>query len=161
MARFAVLIAIVVFTALVNSTPVNDSNRLLGRWELESSENFEEYMVAIGVEEAMRKVALNLKQTNVISRDGDVWTIRMESTVRNTELKFTEGVEFDEDRLDGKKLKSTVTSEGPSKLVQVEKDVTTGTVLSTITREVNDKDELVTLLKSGDVTCTRVYKRVL
>ena len=157
MARFAVLIAIVVFTALVNSTPVNDSNRLLGRWELESSENFEEYMVAIGVEEAMRKVALNLKQTNVISRDGDVWTIRMESTVRNTELKFTEGVEFDEDRLDGKKLKSTVTSEGPSKLVQVEKDVTTGTVLSTITREVNDKDELVTLLKSGDVTCTRVY----
>jgi hypothetical protein len=160
MARLAVLIAFVVLAALANSTPVNDSSRLLGRWDLHSSDKFEEYMVALGVDEATRKVAVNLKQTNVISRDGDMWTIRMESTVRNTELKFTEGVEFEENRLDGKKCKSTVTVEGPNKLVQVEKDHETGKVLSTITREVNDKDEMVTTLTAGEVTCTRVYKRV-
>lgn len=161
MARFAVFFTLVVVAALANTTPVNDSSRLLGRWDLESTENFEQYMVALGVDEMTRKVGLSItKQTNVISRDGDLWTISMESPVKSTQMNFTLGVEFDEVRLDGKLCKSVVKSEGPNKLVQEQSDASTGTLVSTIVREVNDKDEMVVTLTAGTVTSTRVYKRV-
>jgi cellular retinoic acid-binding protein 2 len=93
--------------------------------------------------------------------------IRLESTFKNTETKFTDGVEFNEETLDGRKCKSVITSEGPNKLVQVQKDAKNGKVVSTITREIvtkdekdRSKDQLVMTLVAGKVTSKRTYKRV-
>ena len=43
------------------------------------------------------------------------------------------------------RCKSIIKSEGPNKLVQEQRDLKTEKVVSTITREVNDKDEYVTV----------------
>lgn len=62
----------------------------------------------------------------------------MESTFKNSTLSFTEGVEFDEETLDGRKCKSVITREGDDRLVQVQRDASTGAVATTITREFKD-----------------------
>jgi hypothetical protein len=62
----------------------------------------------------------------------------MESTFKNSLLSFTEGVEFDEETLDGRKCKSTIVRDGDDKLVQVQRDSSTGAVATTITRELKD-----------------------
>uniref|UniRef100_A0A8C2SZ93 Retinol binding protein 2 n=1 Tax=Coturnix japonica TaxID=93934 RepID=A0A8C2SZ93_COTJA len=61
-----------------------------GTWEMESNENFEGYMVALG------KVAKHLKQTKEIIQDGDNFKTKTMSTLRNYELNYTVGVEFEE-----------------------------------------------------------------
>lgn len=95
----------------------NKMSQLPGRWDLESSENFEEYMKALGnhrdvfyfiffcllnfvqylgVGFATRKIGASVKPTVVIIQDGNNWTLRVESTFKTSEIKFTEGVEFGE-----------------------------------------------------------------
>jgi len=134
------------------------ATKLVGKWNLESSENFEEYMKALGVGFATRKIGNSVKPTYTISNDGNTWTIKLESTFKNTEIKFTEGVEFDEETLDGRKAKSTVTLEG-DKLVQVQKDASSGAVATTIHREVNAEDKFVQTLECQGVKSVRVFKR--
>jgi hypothetical protein len=68
----------------------------VGKWDFESSENFEEYMKALGVGFATRKIGANVKPTYHISQEGNTWVIRMESTFKNSEIKFQCGVEFEE-----------------------------------------------------------------
>ena len=61
-----------------------------------ASENFDEYMKAIGVGFAMRKIGGTVKPTYIISQDGNNWTIKMQSTFKNSEYTFIDGVEFEE-----------------------------------------------------------------
>ncbi|KAK2714012.1 fatty acid-binding protein-like [Artemia franciscana] len=127
-----------------------------GKFKLVSSENFDEYMKAIGVGFATRKIANSLSPTVEISvnEEGE-YTLKTSSTFKTSEIKFKLGEEFDEERQDGKKVKSTVTKEG-NKLTHVMK---ADDKPSTITREVNG-DEMKTILTVDDVVCTRLYKRV-
>ena len=60
-----------------------------------------------------------------ISVDGDNWTIKTTSTFKNSELKFKLGEEFDEERQDGVKVKSTFTLED-NVLTQVQKGGASG-----------------------------------
>lgn len=69
---------------------------LVGTWDLVDSENWEEYLKEIGVGMIMRKAATSFKPTSIISRDGNMWTLKSVSTLKTTEVKATEGVEFDE-----------------------------------------------------------------
>lgn len=71
----------------------------IGTWTFESSENFEEYMKAVGVGMLQRKIGSTLKPTYHISKDGDTWVIKMESSVKSTETRFVDGVEFDEGKI--------------------------------------------------------------
>ena len=45
---------------------------------------------------ATRKIAISLSQTKVVVQDGDKFDFKTLSTLRNYELGFTVGVEFDE-----------------------------------------------------------------
>ena len=78
-------------------------SKLVGSWDLVSSEHFEEYMKEIGVGMMQRKIAATVKPRVVISNIGDDWVLRLESTLRTSETKFTDGVEFHEETLDGRK----------------------------------------------------------
>lgn len=127
----------------------------IGKWRLESSENFEEYMKAAGVGLMTRKVAGNVKPNYIISaEEGGVYNLRTESTFKNQDMKFKLNEQFDETTTDGRKCKSTIRLEG-KKLVQDQ----LGDVNSLITRELTDDDTLVVVCQAGDVQSKRVYKR--
>ncbi|XP_035946421.2 retinoid-binding protein 7 [Halichoerus grypus] len=84
---------------------------LSGTWNLLSCDNFEGYMLALGIDFATRKIAKLLKPQKVIEQDGDSFTIHTYSSLRNYLVTFKVGEEFDEDNkgLDNRKCKSLVT----------------------------------------------------
>ena len=90
-----------------------------GTWKLVSSENFDDYMKEVGVGFATRKVAGMAKPTLIISVNGDVVTIRSESTFKNTEISFKLDQEFDEVTPDDRKVKSIINLDEGA-LVQVQ-----------------------------------------
>lgn len=53
----------------------------------------------------MRKMAAAIKPTQIIEVEGDHWVIKTLTTLKNTEIEFTLGEEFDELTGDGRKLK--------------------------------------------------------
>ncbi|XP_006135347.2 fatty acid-binding protein, adipocyte [Pelodiscus sinensis] len=126
----------------------------VGTWKLISSENFEDYMKELGVGFATRKMAGVAKPNVSISINGDVITIRTESTFRNTEISFKLAEEFEETTADDRKVKSTVTLENGS-LIQVQKWNGKET---TLTRKLVD-GKLVVECAMNTVTSTRVYER--
>jgi hypothetical protein len=71
-------------------------SRLVGTWDFESSENWEEFMKELGVGMIMRKAAAAIKPTIIIENNGNQWTLKMQSTLKNMEAHVTEGVEHDE-----------------------------------------------------------------
>lgn len=84
-------------------------------------------------------MAKTLKPTLEVEVAGDdQYTIRSLSTFKNTEIKFKLGEEFEEDRADGKRVKTVVVKEGDNKLVQTQK----GDKEVKIVRELKD-DEIV------------------
>jgi len=124
----------------------------VGKWNLESSDNFDEYMKAVGVGMIMAKMASTAKPTITITVEGDNWSLKTETTFKTSKLEFQLGVEFDETTADDRKMKTTVTLEGDNKLIQDQK----GDIPSTIVREVTGNKMVVTC-KAKDVTATRSY----
>ena len=125
-----------------------------GTWKLVSSENFDDYMKEVGVGFATRKVAGMAKPTLIISVNGDVATIRSESTFKNTEISFKLDQEFDEVTPDDRKFKSIVNLDEGA-LVQVQNWDGKST---TIKRKLVDEKMVLECVMNG-VTATRVYER--
>lgn len=76
-----------------------------GKYELISSERFDDYLAAVGVSLIKRGVAATMKPTLEISQQGEKITIKTFSKLKNTEINFTPGVEFDEETADGRNAK--------------------------------------------------------
>jgi ketosteroid isomerase-like protein len=129
---------------------------ITGSYKLTKSENFEEYMKAIGVGLVMRKMAATATPTTEITQNGDDWNIKTSTTFKTTEIKFKLGEPFDEETADGRKCKSTITQEGDKKLVHEQKS---GDSTLKIVREFKD-DEMTMILEAPGVTSTRVYKKL-
>ncbi|TKC50281.1 hypothetical protein EI555_003830 [Monodon monoceros] len=89
-------------------------------WKLTDSQNFDEYMKALGVGFATRQVGNVTKPTVIISQEGEKVVIRTQSTFKNTEISFHLGEEFDETTPDDRSCKSVVSLDG-DKLVHVQK----------------------------------------
>ncbi|XP_023128743.1 fatty acid binding protein 4b [Amphiprion ocellaris] len=124
-----------------------------GTWTLESSDNFDEYMKAIGVNFATRQMG-NLAKPNLMISVGDDGLISMksESTFKTTEIKFKLNEQFDETTADGRNTKTTITCEN-GKLMQEQSwdDKTT-----TLEREIKD-GKLTAKCVMGDVVAMRTY----
>ncbi|CAF0892266.1 unnamed protein product [Adineta steineri] len=130
--------------------------KLIGSWEYVDGEHFDDYMKEIGVGFALRQSAKLIKPKLVISENGDKWTFKSESTLKSGSYEFTPGVEFDETRLDGESVKSTIRFEG-DKWVHTMRDKNNKE--STVTRWVDAQDQHQIDMKAGDVTARRWYKR--
>ncbi|KAJ8270737.1 hypothetical protein GJAV_G00118670 [Gymnothorax javanicus] len=89
-------------------------------WKLLESQNFDDYMKAIGVGFATRQVGNVTKPTVIIGKDGDKMFVKTLSTFKNTEISFKLGEEFDETTADDRNCKSVISMEG-DKLVHVQK----------------------------------------
>ncbi|XP_049596943.1 fatty acid-binding protein, brain [Syngnathus scovelli] len=123
-------------------------------WKLLDSQNFDEYMKALGVGFATRQVGNVTKPTVIISQDGDKVVVKTTSTFRNTELSAKLGEEFDEITPDDRKVKSTFTMEG-DKFVQVQKWDGKETKF---VRELKDGKLVMTLTFDG-VQAVRTYEK--
>ncbi|VDP30992.1 unnamed protein product [Heligmosomoides polygyrus] len=128
-----------------------------GKWALDKSDNFEEYMKEVGVGLLTRKAAAHIKVQLEIKKDGDVWVCLQTSTFKNTKLEFKLGEEFEETTPDGRKFKALVVSKD-GKLIHTQKPIKAEDKPSTITRWV-EGNRLITTLESGGVVCRREYVR--
>ncbi|KAK9956772.1 hypothetical protein ABG768_014483 [Culter alburnus] len=125
-----------------------------GTWKLVNSENFDEYMKALGVGFAVRQVGNVTKPTLIILKEGDKVVIKTQSTFKNTEISFKLGEEFDETTADDRHCKSTVVMDG-DQLVHVQKWDGKET---TFVREIKD-GKMVMKLTFGDVVAVRTYEK--
>ena len=73
-----------------------------GKFKLTHSENFEEFMKALGVGLVTRKLGNKSAPTVTITEDGGEFTFKQESLVKTSEIKFKIGEEFDEVTADGR-----------------------------------------------------------
>ncbi|RUS73858.1 hypothetical protein EGW08_018380, partial [Elysia chlorotica] len=125
-----------------------------GTWALEKSENFDEYMKALGVSYPWRVIGNAAKPKQDISVSAGHWTIATSTPATKVLIKFDLNKQFDETTPDGRKVKSISTVEG-NKLITHQK----GAVDSVITRDFGKNSFVMTLAAKGQ-TCTRHYKRL-
>ncbi|XP_054461729.1 fatty acid-binding protein, heart [Anoplopoma fimbria] len=124
----------------------------VGKWELKESVKFDDYMKKLGVGFATRQVGNMTKPTTIISKEGDVVTLKTQSSIKNTELSFKLDEEFDETTADDRKVKSLVKIEG-GKLVHVQKwDGKETSLVRSI-----EGNNLTLTLTMDDVVSTRHY----
>nr|CAD7196117.1 unnamed protein product [Timema douglasi] len=124
------------------------------KYKLVSSENFDEYMKALGVGLVTRKMGNALSPVIEMTEAGGVYTFKTSTTFRSTEITAKLGVEFDEETADGRKVKSLLTLEN-NKLVHVQK----GEKDTTLIREFSPEQVKATMTVD-DIVCTRIYKAV-
>ncbi|CAH0696602.1 unnamed protein product [Spodoptera exigua] len=83
------------------------------KYVLTDSENFEDYLVYLGLSYIARKVALRLNQSHVLLKNEDgTYTFQFLSTVANSSITFKPGEEFEEVKADGVKVKALIVFEG-------------------------------------------------
>ncbi|KAK6186367.1 hypothetical protein SNE40_008415 [Patella caerulea] len=116
--------------------------KLLGNWKLEKNENWDELMEAMGVNFVLRKVASKITIYQEIVQNGDNWEINMTSTFKNKSVKFQLGVPFDDETMDGRKIKATFTLEDDV-LVLNQKGIKEGDLDTLVTRKVDENDQLI------------------
>ncbi|XP_054903804.1 fatty acid binding protein 4b [Poeciliopsis prolifica] len=129
--------------------------QFVGKWTLVSSDNFDEYMKAVGMSFATRQMG-NLAKPNLVISVGDdgVISIKAESTLKTTAIQFKLNEEFNETTADGRDAKSIFTFEN-GKLVQ--KQSWEGKT-TTLEREVQD-GKLTAKCVMDDVVAVRTYEK--
>ncbi|XP_019964306.1 fatty acid binding protein 4b [Paralichthys olivaceus] len=130
-------------------------DQFVGTWTLSSSENFDDYMKAIGVGFATRQMGNMVKPNLVISVDAGVVSMKSESTFKTTEIKFKIDEEFDETTADGRQTKTTISFDN-GKLVQKQ---TWDGKTTTLEREIQD-GKLTAKCIMEDVVAVRTYEKV-
>ncbi|XP_060690861.1 retinol-binding protein 1-like isoform X2 [Hemiscyllium ocellatum] len=128
-----------------------------GYWKMISNENFEEYLKALDVNIALRKIAVLLKPDKDIAQTGDHMIIKTISSFRNYLMEFDIGKEFPEDLtgIDDRQCMTTVNWDG-DKLVCVQIGEKQGRGWT----QWVEGDELHLELRVGDVNSKQVFKKV-
>ncbi|XP_061198289.1 fatty acid-binding protein, liver-like [Saccostrea echinata] len=132
-----------------------------GKWEIECSENFGEYMKAIGVSddkqaEAQKFLGDDSKLTYDISNSGNDWVFKITTPAGEREVKFSLGSEFDTKTLDGRPVKAVFTMDGDT---LIEKQ--TGSGFETTNKRTVSGNTLTMVMTAGNgVSCTRKYKKI-
>ncbi|XP_031617429.1 probable fatty acid-binding protein [Contarinia nasturtii] len=141
------IVAILFIAAMTSGAEVWEGKK----YKNTESKNFDEYMKAIGVGYFTRTIGNSVQPTVELKKHGDKYTLSTTSTFKNSDLTFELGKEFEEETLDGRKVKSVMTLDG-NKLVHKQG----GKPPSTITREFK-ANEMIATMKVKDVVATRKY----
>ncbi|KAF7708438.1 fatty acid binding protein 4b [Silurus meridionalis] len=129
--------------------------QFIGTWKLTASENFDEYMKAVGIGFASRQIA-NLAKPSLLFSVDDQGLILMKTTTtfKTVEIKFRLDEEFDELTADDRKAK-TVMRLVDGKLIQTQTWEGKSTIIE---REVQGGKLLVKCIMD-DVVSMRTYER--
>uniref|UniRef100_A0A5S6QY04 FABP domain-containing protein n=1 Tax=Trichuris muris TaxID=70415 RepID=A0A5S6QY04_TRIMR len=135
------------------------SKKLVGKYKLASSENFEAFMKELGVNFMLRKIAHNaVVIVEIIEEDDGFWILKNDSTFRHLQVRFRLGEPVEEVTPDGRHVLTTFTLD-EDKLIQHQKATKNNEKDTIITRELRD-GKLITTCQCEDVTCVRVLHRI-
>ncbi|NXS85577.1 FABPL protein, partial [Erpornis zantholeuca] len=123
-----------------------------GKYELQSQENFEPFMKALGLPEDQIQKGKDLKSVSEIVQDGKKFKITVTTGSKVLKNEFTIGEECELEMLNGEKAKAVVQMEGNNKLVTQVKGMKSVTELN--------GDTITHTMTLGDLTFKRVSKRV-
>lgn len=88
------------------------------KYKLDRSENFEEFLTAIGINYFLRKMILASSITIELVDNGDgTYVLKQQTTFKNMDLKFTPGVEFDDVKPNGAVVRTVMTFESDNVLI--------------------------------------------
>ncbi|KAH3887577.1 sodium/calcium exchanger regulatory protein 1-like [Dreissena polymorpha] len=129
----------------------------IGKWKIEHSVNFEEYMKAIGVSDEKRLDAHKFlsdgsNMTQEISDNGGSWSIKTTTAAGEKTITFKLGEELDTMTLDGRNIKVLFSADG-DKLVENQ----TGNGFQCKHVRHGDGNTLTMILTGGGQTCIRTY----
>ncbi|XP_070575626.1 fatty acid-binding protein 12-like [Ptychodera flava] len=132
-------------------------SNLVGKWKGDHSENMENFLKAIGVGDAAKKVAESDNVSVEISVSGDgTWTIdTVGGIVKKNKIIFKPGVPFEDVRPGSKTEKIVVTLED-DKLITKPVDNPDG---ASSVWQVVDGHAILAVTK-GDVTAKRIFNKV-
>jgi len=137
---------------------------MIGSFQMESSEGFDEFMYEMGVNIFTRKIANNLYPLQEIKvEDGEV-CIDTLTSFKNTKSKFPLGPAWEEYTADGRTTQTVAALEGNT-LVKVQTpEVSTGYHTTREERHFSEDGTVMTLRliipAKPEIKCNRLYKRV-
>ncbi|XP_048747480.1 sodium/calcium exchanger regulatory protein 1-like isoform X2 [Ostrea edulis] len=132
-----------------------------GKWEIECSEKFSEYMHAIGVSEdkqaeAQKFLGDSSKLTYEISSSGNDWVFKITTAAGEREVKFSLGSEIDTMTLDGRAIKTVFTLDGDALM-----EKQTGSGFETTNKRTVSGNTMTMVMTAGNgISCTRKYKKI-
>ncbi|KAH0627054.1 hypothetical protein JD844_002424 [Phrynosoma platyrhinos] len=101
-----------------------------GKYELQSHENFEPFMKAIGLSDELIEKGKDVKSISEIVQDGKKFKVTVTTGSKVLINEFTIGEEAELNTPTGEKIKAVVQMEGDNKMVVKLKDITSVTELS-------------------------------
>ncbi|XP_032916768.1 fatty acid-binding protein, liver-like [Catharus ustulatus] len=123
-----------------------------GKYQLQSQENFEPFMRALGLPEEEIQKGKDLKSISEIVQDGKKFKITITTGSKVVKNEFTIGEESEIQLLNGEKAKVVVQMEGNNKLITEVKGMKAVTELN--------GDTITYTMTMGDLTLKRVSKRI-
>merc|ERR1712142_455130 len=136
-----------------------DMDAFKGKYERTSADNYEEMLKVLDVNFLLRKAATASTPVMEVMEEGGVWNIKTSTTLKNMELKFKLGEEFEETTPDGREVKAIVTHEG-DKFISVQTATKEGQKSTKVTREfLGDKVEQTMEITGTDIVCKQTFDR--
>uniref|UniRef100_A0A8C3E013 Fatty acid-binding protein, liver n=2 Tax=Corvus moneduloides TaxID=1196302 RepID=A0A8C3E013_CORMO len=134
------------------STETLSTMSFTGKYELQSQENFEPFMKALGLPEDQIQKGKDIKSISEIVQDGKKFKVTVTTGTKVMKNEFTIGEESELEMLNGEKVKAVVQMEGDNKLVTQLKGMKSVTELN--------GDTITHTMTLGDLTFKRVSKRI-
>uniref|UniRef100_A0A8C2ZIP6 Fatty acid-binding protein, liver n=2 Tax=Cyclopterus lumpus TaxID=8103 RepID=A0A8C2ZIP6_CYCLU len=122
-----------------------------GKYQLESQENFEAFMKAIGLPDELIQKGKDLKSVSEIEQTGDHFKVSVTTGSKVLTNTFQIGQEAELETLTGEKVKATVQRDG-NKLKVCLKGIESVTEL--------DGDTIVNTMTLGSIVYKRTSKRI-
>ncbi|MDL1135904.1 lipocalin/fatty-acid binding family protein, partial [Yersinia pestis] len=119
-----------------------------GKYQLQSQENFEPFMKAIGLPDDLIQKGKDLKGVSEVVQNGKHFKLTITTGSKVIKNEFTLGEECELETMTGEKIKTVVNMEGDNKLVTTLKNIKSVTELN--------GDTITNTMTVGDI----VFKRI-
>ncbi|XP_030213930.1 fatty acid-binding protein, liver-type [Gadus morhua] len=123
-----------------------------GKYQLESQENFESFMKAIGLPDELIQKGKDIKSLSEIEENGDNFKVTVTTGTKVLVNTFIVGQEADLETVTGEKIKAVVKREGNKLKVSLKG-------IESVT-ELVDANTIVNTMTLGGIVYKRISKRV-
>ncbi|KAM4866861.1 fatty acid-binding protein, liver [Thomomys bottae] len=123
-----------------------------GKYQLQSQDNFEPFMKAVGLPDELIQKGKDVKSVSEIVQNGKHFKLTITSGSKVMHNEFTLGEECEMETMTGEKVKTVVKMEGDNKLVATFKNIKSVTELN--------GDTIISTMTLGDIVFKRVSKRI-